>query len=595
MSRFRTSLALLLCFAPLTAHAQDAADNSTSRWLTFKGDTQRTGSSNARVSLPLNLTWRYSSDEPAQSNTSSPLITGPGSLRRVLFSTGNAIYCLEAANGTLLWKAALTGYARAPISLLEGGDGGDLVIATTTNGTINAMRASDGTVLWTAETRAPVGGIAPIPVTLPGGPRLLQATSTGRLLAYGLDGARDAEFSAKLGRANATPTATPTLSRDKKTIFIPAQDKKLYAVSLETGEVSWTAPLRATSYVSPVAAGDAVISQINDELVSVYEADGAAKWRVDLKTPLLAPFSVRTDDKRTTIFVGTTKGTFFALDADTGDTLWQTDVDAPLTGTPLALSNAILVGTRNGLLVALAPSDGKVLWRYRLHTERSTASPRATRTDPQIDAGAGDPATLADIPPQPGADGAEAFFAPPEVRTYPVSSSPAAVDGQIYVVADNAALYALDSTPFDADAPTAVSPAILVRDSEGRMTPRRVSSRRPVLIPGRPPIYFTVEIDDPGSGVDPASIRVSVNGTELPKEKIFFQAATGTLTAILADIDPAKTVVLPDAVYSINLIARDMRGNVLTYSTSFTVDKSVSPPRARRERPTGPDGQPGAF
>ncbi|HEX8550405.1 MAG TPA: PQQ-binding-like beta-propeller repeat protein [Abditibacteriaceae bacterium] len=589
MTRFRFLWVVPFFALGNIAHAQDAApvagtaNGSTSRWTTFKGDVHQTGSSNARVAFPVNLIWRYSSDEAAQGNPTSPLVSGPASLRRVYFSTGRAIHCIDAASGTQLWKTSLTAYARAPISLLEGNDGGDLVLVTTTSGTINAMRASDGTVVWTAETRAPVAGIAPVPVRLAAGPRLLQATSTGHLYAFGLDGTKVEDFDVRIGRTGATPTSTPSISRDGRTAFIAAQDKSLYAVSLEDGSVSWQSNLRATAYQSPVPVGDSVIAQVNNELVAVFEADGQPKWRTDLKTPLLPPIAVREVNGKQVIFAGTARGQFFAVNAEDGETLWKTEVEAPLTGTPLALPNAVLVGTRNGMLVALSPTDGKILWRYRLHTERAVAQQAA-------DTGRGGRGGRN----QRRDDGLVASRVAPEMRVYAITSAPAAVDGQIYVIGDNAALYALDSMPFDAEAPRAINPSIAVRGAEGAFISQRASSARPVLIPGRAPVHFTTELSDPGSGIDTASIRVSLNGVELPKNKIVFQPATGLLTAILADVDPGQNVVLPDAVYSVSVVARDLRGNILTTSASFTVDKSMPAPTQRpRFQRGGGDGEDG--
>jgi hypothetical protein len=54
-------------------------------------------------------------------------------------------------------------------------------------------------------------------------------------------------------------------------------------------------------------------------------------------------------------------------------------------------------------------------------------------------------------------------------------------------------------------------------------------------VPGRGPIYFAAQIDDTGSGVDPASIQVSLDGEPLTAAVIDFQAETGVLTVTLVN------------------------------------------------------------
>jgi hypothetical protein len=240
-----------------------------------------------------------------------------------------------------------------------------------------------------------------------------------------------------------------------------------------------------------------------------------------------------------------------------------------------------------------------------LHTERETkiqnnnrnsrqdTAPVDDTADTNADDDTGDGAATDDAAPDPqGPQGPRANIRRPttETRTYPISSAPAAVDGMLFVVADNAAFYALSSAPLDTEAPIALKPSIAVRGSDGQSRPQVISAQRPVLVPGKAPVVFTTEIDDPGSGVDPAGFRVTLNGTEIPRENVFFQPATGLLTAMLADVDPTKTVVLPDGVYTVGVLARDTRGNALTYSTSFTVDKSVPPPGEKRGRRGGRRG-----
>jgi hypothetical protein len=145
-------------------------------------------------------------------------------------------------------------------------------------------------------------------------------------------------------------------------------------------------------------------------------------------------------------------------------------------------------------------------------------------------------------------------------------------------------LYAFDTTPFDAEPPRALEPSLSVRSRDGQILPQLISNDRPIIVPGRAPIYIAVELEDIGSGIDASSFKVTLNGNDLPADKILFQPASGILTAVLADSVGTQVTTLPDGVYNIGLVARDFRGNILTYTGSFTVDKTVPAPTERSVR-----------
>jgi outer membrane protein assembly factor BamB len=567
------------------APAPGSSAASTGTWTTYKGNAQRNSSSAAKVTLPLNLTWRYTADNPPFAGSGSPLVVGPPALRRVIFSAGNAIIGIDANNGTQLWKVDTGGFVRAPLTLLEGGDGGDVVLAVTTSGRLRALRAADGTELWLTETRSPVSGVGPIVVTIGGKTRILVAVGAGRIIAFSREGVIDPDFEVKLGRTGASPASTPALSADSRTLFIAGLDKNLYAIDTENGSIVWTAALRGNAFYSPAIQGELIVIGAGNDLLGFYTSDGQVKWRVPLgATSLVSPAisSSGGPGNKGLVYTGTMRGQFSAFSPEDGAEVWKQDLEASVSSAPLVLSNMVLVGTRNGVLYALNPDTGAVLWRYRMHTERAAPAPVTNNTRP----GNGR------FPGQgnqggPGGRGGTQQAAATEIRTYGISAAPAAVDGQIYLTADNTALYSLDVTPFDAEPPLASEPSVSVRDSEGKLVPQLLGGNRPVIVPGRAPVYFAVILSDPGSGVDADSIKVTLNGNALEAAQVYFQASSGTLTCVLADTDPNKTVTLADGVYNIAVVARDYRSNILTYKASFTVDKAVPPPS---QRPQGGRG-----
>ena len=80
----------------------------------------------------------------------------------------------------------------------------------------------------------------------------------------------------------------------------------------------------------------------------------------------------------TKIFAADRKGRVRAFDASTGDSIWDTDTDQPISGGPGTGEGLVLVGTKEGEVLALEASDGKIRWRARVSSE-VLAAPQAAQ------------------------------------------------------------------------------------------------------------------------------------------------------------------------------------------------------------------------
>jgi outer membrane protein assembly factor BamB len=576
-----------LAAAPASAATASAAPVDANTWLTVKGDIQRTSARNVTLPLPLNLKWRHTTEGEPGSAT-APIVTGSEGARRIYFAAGSNVYCISGETGEQLWKSAvLTRPVTAPISLLSGGDAGDMILAITSNGRISALRTTDGGQIWEADARSPVQAAAPVLVNTSRGERIVVAIAMGRLLAFTREGAIDPNWEVKLGRLGAAPTSTPALTADGRYLFLTAQDQKLYCIDVNRGAIVYTVQLSTTALSSPMVLGDQVVVAAGQVVSGYHVRTGELAWRTNTEArQITASPSGTMAGGAPVVYIGGKNGLFYAIDATKGNVLWKTDLGASITGTATVLNNAILTGTQGGVMYALKPEDGNVLWQYRLHTERQvTERPVNVRNR----RGGG------------RFGGGRFAMRNTVTRVYPVTAAPAIVGDQAFVLGDNAAVYAFDATPFDAAPPRALEPSLSVPAREGGLYTALLSGGRPLVVPGKAPAYLAVQLDDAGSGIDPNSIRVTANGEELPKERVVFQAASGVLTATLnAPQEGNVAVNLPDGAFAVTVIARDYAGNSMNYSGRFTVDNSVQPPtdqeqRRRRRRRQNPEGEGGGF
>ncbi len=69
------------------------------------------------------------------------------------------------------------------------------------------------------------------------------------------------------------------------------------------------------------------------------------------------------------VYAATRGGRIRAFDARTGESIWDTDTDSPLSGGPGVGDKLVLVGTSDGEVLALGEKDGAIKWRARVSSE----------------------------------------------------------------------------------------------------------------------------------------------------------------------------------------------------------------------------------
>jgi len=611
----------------LTARAQDApaqavigtpatavARPNTDSWTTFKGDAQRTGASNALVSLPLSLDWRYSSDGPTGPVLSAPLVLGAAGKQRLYSVVGSQILCLDAQSGSIPdgWKTPqLASSTSAPLTLLSTDDG-DFVVAATQGGQVSAYSAADGRQAWQIDLQSGIGDAGPIVIRTAQGTRVVVAMGDGNLVALTPQGIRDKTWRVSLGQFGNPPSSAMALSPNGSLLYIIASDGKLYGIETKIGRVAWAASLSSQTSVVPVVAGNVVVTAGFDRIAAFNANGGASKWSVPSRGVVSASPAFRTSLGVPAIYYGNDKGDFYSLDARDGKQNWKTSLGVDITGTPVALENMVVVGTSNGLLVAMNPRTGALLWQYRLKTEKviNTTGGGNGRGAQPASATNGDLGGARFQEVQGGGFGGGGFggrrrrggptalkqqFSKP----YGVSAAPSVVNGQLFVQADDATVYAFTSQLIDADPPRVVEPSIDVNDTAGNLAALLVGGTSAPSVPGHGPFYFAATLDDVGSGVDPRSIKVSLDGKLLKPGSVDFDPASGVLTVTLLSGANGDANFL-DGQKNLSISVTDYAGNTLAASYDFFIDNSApapSPPSAspRGGNPFGGGGGGGGF
>ncbi len=135
----------------------------------------------------------------------------------------------------------------------------------------------------------------------------------------------------------------------------------------------WTADLgqsvddEAPILAQPVVVGGFVFTMDPYSVVTAFNArDGKRLWRIDLEDAAeddgFFGGGLAYDEER--LFVSTGFAKVFALDAKSGEVLWEKGVPGPVRGAPTANGGRVFVVTLDNQLVAMGASDGRRLWSH---------------------------------------------------------------------------------------------------------------------------------------------------------------------------------------------------------------------------------------
>ncbi|MDO6765060.1 outer membrane protein assembly factor BamB [Agarivorans sp. 1_MG-2023] len=130
------------------------------------------------------------------------------------------------------------------------------------------------------------------------------------------------------------------------------------------------------SALSPVVAYDSVFAASRFGEIRAFDLNGKRLWQQNLsKVESNNRFSGNTPNARISggltaaykrIYLGTENADVFALDAETGDIVWQAAVSGEVLAKPAVEDSVVVVMTSNGHLVALDAHSGEQKWDIKI-------------------------------------------------------------------------------------------------------------------------------------------------------------------------------------------------------------------------------------
>ena len=222
---------------------------------------------------------------------------------RVFVAAGEMIHALDAAGGSVLWRAA-SGAVTAPLVAQNGW----LIVASASG--LTAFRGEDGTKVWSRDT---------------GAQRL-----------------------------------RPTIEGDN--LYVPLNDGRLLALDLRTGADRWTKHLAGHLFSEVLAFADRVYAGSTDKFFYCFDADdGAWEWH----TRLGAVLRGRPAAEGANIFVTSVDNTLRAYDRNSGALRWHPSVPFR-PGAPVVIGSIVVVAGNSAQLLAFDARTGRTAGQIKL-------------------------------------------------------------------------------------------------------------------------------------------------------------------------------------------------------------------------------------
>lgn len=329
--------------------------------------------------------WLYQSENRALQFNAAPsiqdgrVILGDYGAAGGMFSPSIkvSIYSLEEKENAItapLWTNSTVAKDKiiaAPLQV------GDVAYVGTADRHLLALDADTGAEMWRFDTDGPVWAQ---PTYHEG---ILYVTSLDRHV-YALDANTGKEvWQAELDGAI---SAQPIVNPDEALVYVGAYDNALHALDMNDGTEQWQ--VKATNWIwsaPALADGRLYFVDSSAQAYAVDAANGDLLWQVAVNemrqvagTLLPTPQKVKGAVQASPVVADgrvyiasegnreTDEGLLIALDANSGEEVWQRTVNSPLFATPVVIDDVIVVAMQSELavLAAFDLESGDPKWTY---------------------------------------------------------------------------------------------------------------------------------------------------------------------------------------------------------------------------------------
>ena len=377
-------------FIPPVTNPTLSSNSLPGEWAMFRGDATRTGFASSTTFIPTGeVVWTFQT-EPIQpvfeedlaleegELPNSPILASPAVVGGVVYlPTGDRrIVALRASTGQLLWEHQLNGPVNSSPAIA-----GDTVYFGLRDGRLLALDKANGELRWQFSTGAAVFAS---PAVHQG--TVYMANADGGL--YAID-ATTGDLRWQF-QADGWIFSSPAVNH--AVIAFTTNQGELYILDRQTGAQRMAFDLKAPSLSSPAFHGNSVM--VGAQTGTVWAVD----WRQEQTTWERRWYNIRLrmfvleiigeiEDRKGfvwlykgtagrdsilssaaaaqgKVFIGTSKGLFYALDAGSGKDLWEHTLGAQVFSSPVVAGNVVYIGANDNKVYGLNVNTGEQVWAF---------------------------------------------------------------------------------------------------------------------------------------------------------------------------------------------------------------------------------------
>ncbi|WP_341675458.1 outer membrane protein assembly factor BamB [Niveibacterium sp. SC-1] len=296
--------------------------------------------------------------------------------------SGEAVFAASAKGDvSRIEKGKKVWTTRIDEGLVAGvGAGYGLVVVASRRGVLTALDEKDGKRKWVFTVTGEINGAPMLD-----GDQVYARVGDARIVALDMAGGKP-----RWTYSRTTPPLSLRtyngLRRFDRFVFAGFAGGRLAAVSTNNGQLAWEGSVafpKGSTELERLAdvVGEAVPSgrrlcaaAFQGRVTCFDVSKGEAIWGRDISSPV----GVDADSRR--VFVTDERGAVYALDADSGATIWKQDeLKLRRVGRPLSLDNYVAVADFEGYVHLLDKSDGHFV--ARLATDGTPIAAPLVRTD----------------------------------------------------------------------------------------------------------------------------------------------------------------------------------------------------------------------
>jgi len=261
-------------------------------------------------------------------------------------SPANDVFDLNQEGLRLLWRAELGDITETRIKALY--TTSSLVVVETPSGEVHVLDAATGK--W--KTMASLShGLECAPVQ---DAQKLYMISHNHLYALDIDENKLEQLYHVLFSVSAPPVVRG------EHVALAGNNGHVASVDTSTWRQNWLATMTGSIWEQPLLSDHKLLAA-GGEVLCVQWDGGDEEWRWAPPKPAKLSSSIELYDGE--VYVGDNYGVLYALEADSGEVDWNTNLKAPIVGKPRVVQDTLLVRTNApSLLCVQIKGERKVLW-----------------------------------------------------------------------------------------------------------------------------------------------------------------------------------------------------------------------------------------